>query len=604
MDLLDLECFDDTLPITESAEELPSAVVSLEETFPPSEIQDPMYDAIVQYLRAGHYPSFIKMTTNKPVSREEFRRRCEQFFLDKTGELIHGRTMSVHRHALRKGELSKVIHFVHEVLGHCSSTVCANVVSPLIWTSECLNTTAYEVIRRCDCRKVREAWRSSCSVDTARHISLSFVREHDGGFTIVLHSTSKNIDLSQFQTAFSHEFAEAKERPHRATKKCTPYMKDGRYRLRDFAEMEDILQKLHEAFVHCTAQNLQNLFKSRFYSPGYRNAANGLLSRCRFCRLKEQQKRRFHVQSYDYDVEVIGDINSSSRVFLIRPHRIPVEESKYFTESVLGTSQNVVTLDDAARMAAAIREVTMVMPKLNRMFDKEQANREHEPSIIECAPRSAISSFARKRETGYLEYNHKRRLIAPSEISLGPTPNDDRRESGGNLDDSSRNGEHQQMCNSDSPSSECVENVLRETSPRPCSSSSQQNQKDGSAYTPRADRETEPCDEQFVDVEGSYALNASGTMLPDANDDWIPNMEDSSNRSSEFVGQYDFFYDTTSDSSVNCTDPTADLNGISLDSFATLLQADQSGELTELPWNDYTQVLVEPFADYGEYRYS
>ncbi|VDL79487.1 unnamed protein product [Nippostrongylus brasiliensis] len=576
MDLLDLECFDDTLPITESAEELPSAVVSLEETFPPSEIQDPMYDAIVQYLRAGHYPSFIKMTTNKPVSREEFRRRCEQFFLDKTGELIHGRTMSVHRHALRKGELSKVIHFVHEVLGHCSSTVCANVVSPLIWTSECLNTTAYEVIRRCDCRKVREAWRSSCSVDTARHISLSFVREHDGGFTIVLHSTSKNIDLSQFQTAFSHEFAEAKERPHRATKKCTPYMKDGRYRLRDFAEMEDILQKLHEAFVH----------------------------------------------SYDYDVEVIGDINSSSRVFLIRPHRIPVEESKYFTESVLGTSQNVVTLDDAARMAAAIREVTMVMPKLNRMFDKEQANREHEPSIIECeflrypriysldmlmfcsvpsdtsrslftrtihdeicksAPRSAISSFARKRETGYLEYNHKRRLIAPSEISLGPTPNDDRRESGGNLDDSSRNGEHQQMCNSDSPSSECVENVLRETSPRPCSSSSQQNQKDGSAYTPRADRETEPCDEQFVDVEGSYALNASGTMLPDANDDWIPNME-------EFVGQYDFFYDTTSDSSVNCTDPTADLNGISLDSFATLLQADQSGELTELPWNDYTQV--------------
>uniref|UniRef100_A0A183FBD2 IRS-type PTB domain-containing protein n=1 Tax=Heligmosomoides polygyrus TaxID=6339 RepID=A0A183FBD2_HELPZ len=83
-------------------------------------------------LKKRTYPAFIKLTTDKVAARKEFRwlsikyssrEKCSLFRLNEAGQLLQGRPRGVHRHVLRRGELSRVFEFVHDALGHC----CADV---------------------------------------------------------------------------------------------------------------------------------------------------------------------------------------------------------------------------------------------------------------------------------------------------------------------------------------------------------------------------------------------------------------------------------------------------------------------------------------------
>ncbi|KAK6019103.1 hypothetical protein OSTOST_15272, partial [Ostertagia ostertagi] len=120
--------------------------------------------------------------------------------------------------------------------------------------------------------------------------------------------------------------------------------------------MEDVLEKLHVAFVHCAVNNLRILFKSRFYCPGFCNAANEVYSRCWFCKTEGRKKRRFVIKCYEYDVIVQGDINDPSRKFVIKPRGISPEDAENFMATVLASCDDIITLEEAANMADTSRE--------------------------------------------------------------------------------------------------------------------------------------------------------------------------------------------------------------------------------------------------------
>ncbi|XGW16266.1 hypothetical protein V3C99_001601, partial [Haemonchus contortus] len=391
--------------------------------FLPSHEGDSMFDAIVTYLKTKNYPSFIKSTTDAVAARSEFRKKCSTFFLDKSDELLEGRAAGVHRHVLRRGELRTVFRFVHEALGHCSADVCVRVVSPSLWSSENMDLTARDEIKRCGCRKRRSSGRTACNMETARYISLKFIRDPLGGFTIVLRSTSRDVDFNCFQSSIPEDDVVRKERQE--SYELPSILIDGRYRINGKEELQDVLEKLHVAFVHCAANNLRILFKSRFYCPGFTSAADKVYSRCWFCRRDGRRKHRFFIKCYEYDVIVQGDLNDPSRKFLIKPRGIPPEEAERFITSVLRSCDSIITLNDAANMFDNSAEV-LSLKKKKRSNDRK--NQEIPRSRLGGSNPTVRKATARKRKKSTTStYTSSRtkdtsRLIPPSEISLGPSP--------------------------------------------------------------------------------------------------------------------------------------------------------------------------------------
>ncbi|KAK6043540.1 hypothetical protein COOONC_18956 [Cooperia oncophora] len=102
------------------------------------------------------------------------------------------------------------------------------------------------------------------------------------------------------------------------------------------AEMEDVLEKLHVAFVHCAVNNL----------------VLAVLV------LQDRRKEKTSLPGYEYDVIVQGDINDPSRNFVIKPRGISPEEAEQFMTSVLGSCDGTITLEEAATMADTSNEVS------------------------------------------------------------------------------------------------------------------------------------------------------------------------------------------------------------------------------------------------------
>ncbi|KAK6739678.1 hypothetical protein RB195_008277 [Necator americanus] len=260
-----------------------SQIVFIESRFSPSCEKDCVYDGIVSYLRSRSYPPFLKLTSNPQAAKVEFRRKCGSFFIDIHGELVKGRASGLHRHVLRRGELTAVMKFVHEVLGHCNAEVCVKVTHPVVWSSEPFDITAYSVIKQCECRDkgVSRRW-FPCTVECVKYIALIFVREANGGYLLSLRSVSDKVDLGQFQITVPKY---TKPKP-----KVREVLMDGKHRIADRRELEDVLTKLHMAFGHCSANSLRILFKSKFHYPAFFMAAREVCYRCWFCKLEPHRK--------------------------------------------------------------------------------------------------------------------------------------------------------------------------------------------------------------------------------------------------------------------------------------------------------------------------
>ncbi|KAK6018701.1 hypothetical protein OSTOST_15704 [Ostertagia ostertagi] len=113
--------------------------------------------------------------------------------------------------------------------------------------------------------------------------------------------------------------------------------------------MEDVLEKLHVAFVHCAVNNLFVSF----------------------------------LLCYEYDVIVQGDINDPSRKFVIKPRGISPEDAENFMATVLASCDDIITLEEAANMADTSREESPSTKKrkLNERLSHEFTRRRRELSL-------------------------------------------------------------------------------------------------------------------------------------------------------------------------------------------------------------------------------
>ncbi|KJH52899.1 hypothetical protein DICVIV_00945 [Dictyocaulus viviparus] len=282
-----------------------SSILSIETRYSPIRGDDTTYDTITDFLRNKTYPIFISEAHDEATAKAAFEKKCEVFFLDKTGELLHGRAEEIHRHVLRRGELRSVVQFVHYSLGHCNAEVCKKIICPVLWSNESMDIRICDEVKLCGCRQNSSRRKMSCDL------------EMNNGFTLMLRSTSNNIDLAMFQWNGANGQIHRKLRD---TKSDSVMLDDGRYRIVSNSEMQDILEKLHVTFAHCAAFSLRILFRSHFFYPGFSVAAEDLCSRCWFCKLQGRRRRRLPIKNYEYDVEVLGNITDSSRKFVIRPH--------------------------------------------------------------------------------------------------------------------------------------------------------------------------------------------------------------------------------------------------------------------------------------------
>ncbi|KAK5984934.1 hypothetical protein GCK32_001004 [Trichostrongylus colubriformis] len=598
------------------------AIVSVEANFLPSHENDAMFDGIVEYLRSRRYPSFIKLTTDKISARAEFRRKCGMFFLDKNGDLLHGRAAGVHRHVLRRGELSTVFHFVHEALGHCCALVCIRVVSPSLWSCENMELLAQDEIKRCGCRPLGSSWRSACNLETSRYILLKFARDVSGGFAITLRSTSKDVDFRHFQSTVDREIVQRKVKKK---KSMPPILIDGRYRIYDDAEMVDVLEKLHVAFAHCAANNLRILFKSRFYCFGFCNAAAEVCSRCWLCMTEGRKKRKLTIKCYEYDVIVQGDINDPSRKFLIKPRGISPEEAEQFMASVLGSCNNIITLEEAAIMADTSNEISPSTKKqkltenMNRelLKKKQQQFARGESNPTTCADMGK----KRRRKSGVSSNTGAKakknwRLIPPSEISLGPTSSNDWSDTDSSACGSSQNtgGYTDFYCADqhghieDSHTSAGIQNHATPLSRGSCLSHQHDTRRTTDARWSEGVRQvrqdSDSCNQFVANDDTSFSEGEQVQAAQDPFSEDFTDLQPTESQYLTFLMDYNADFDcdayaeapVTTDNSfqngdcVEYTDPLEDLRDLSLDVFADLINSTDSVTSVE-PWYDLNETF-------------
>ncbi|KAL6728246.1 hypothetical protein Aduo_010036 [Ancylostoma duodenale] len=412
-----------------------SQILCIESCFPPSKERDCMYDGIIDYLRSRTYPPFLKLTSNRQLAKMEFssdcRKKCETFLLDKHGELVEGRAKGLERHVLRRGELACVMKFIHEVLGHCSADVCVKVAQPVVYSSESFDIAAYSVIKRCQCRDKNATVRwFPCPIDYAKHVALVFVRKANGGYLLNIRSTSDEVDLGRFQMTVP--------RPAKAKVKPPEILIDGRYRINDRIELEDVLDKLHLAFGHCAPNHLRILFKSRFHYPCFFIAAREICARCWFCKL-ETHRKHFVINDYGYDIEVKPAKEDQPRIFLIYPRDVTTREvTKYINETLQMSRQNL-DMEAAAVIANGAGLGSPPSKKSRSSVDETvsacRAIASDRPNFCFRYKRNVVGSCQPQYRSP-----PRRRLIPPSEISLGPTST-----TGGSDTDSSGSRNSSQM---------------------------------------------------------------------------------------------------------------------------------------------------------------
>ncbi|KAK6739679.1 hypothetical protein RB195_008277 [Necator americanus] len=395
-----------------------SQIVFIESRFSPSCEKDCVYDGIVSYLRSRSYPPFLKLTSNPQAAKVEFRRKCGSFFIDIHGELVKGRASGLHRHVLRRGELTAVMKFVHEVLGHCNAEVCVKVTHPVVWSSEPFDITAYSVIKQCECRDkgVSRRW-FPCTVECVKYIALIFVREANGGYLLSLRSVSDKVDLGQFQITVPKY---TKPKP-----KVREVLMDGKHRIADRRELEDVLTKLHMAFGHCSANSLRILFKSKFHYPAFFMAAREVCYRCWFCKL-EPHRKHFIIPDYGYDVEIELTNGNSTRNFVINPRDVTAGKvARYITE-ILEDARNNLCLESAAVIADGAgltlepREETFSCDNISTS-SVWSTGQTVAPDRLNPTVHSRRNKINNRKSSPHTELPIRARLIPPSDISLGPT---------------------------------------------------------------------------------------------------------------------------------------------------------------------------------------
>ncbi|EYC05576.1 hypothetical protein Y032_0081g1456 [Ancylostoma ceylanicum] len=392
-----------------------SQILCIESCFPPSKEKDCMYDGIIDYLKTRTYPPFLKLTSNRQIAKIEFssdcRKKCETFLLDKHGELVEGRAKGLERHVLRRGELAYVMKFIHEVLGHCSADVCVKVAQPVVYSSEPFDIAAYSVIKRCQCRDKNSTVRwFPCPVDYAKHIALVFVRKANGGYLLNIRSTSDEVDLGHFRMTVP--------RPTKGKIKPPEVLIDGRYRINDRIELEDVLDKLHLAFGHCGPNHLRILFKSRFHYPCFFVAAREICARCWFCKL-ETHRKHFQINDYGYDIEVKPAKEDQPRIFMIYPRDVTTREvTKYINETLRQSRENL-GMEAAAVIANGAGLGSPPSKKSRTNVDETvsacRAIASDRPNICFRYKRNVVENYRPQYRSP-----PRRRLIPPSEISLGP----------------------------------------------------------------------------------------------------------------------------------------------------------------------------------------